>query len=188
MSDREIAAVCTHLNQRDRTLFVVGVRTGFRISELLSLRIKNVVDEHGNVLPEIYMARKSMKGRTEGRVVPLHPDATTAIRSLISEMVSTYPDLPMTTPLFVSTKPGAALEPISRIQAWRMLTKAYAEAGLTGKLGCHAMRKTFADRVYKKLDRDLVRTRLAMGHRSVQSTADYISFEESEVTAAIIGA
>jgi integrase len=189
LSDLEIQSVSSHLNTRDRALFVVGVRTGYRISELLSLRLQDVVTAQGRILPEIYMARKSTKGRNEGRSVPLHPDATTALMAWVTEMCATHPDLPMETPLFISgkTKDGK-IKSISRIQGWRTLTMAYADAGLTGKLGTHAMRKTFADRVYKKLNRDLVMTRAALGHKSIQSTVDYLAFEESDVTSAIISA
>lgn len=189
LSDQEIQSVSSRLNTRDRALFIVGLRTGYRISELLSLTLKDVVTPQGHILPEIYMARKSTKGRNEGRAVPLHPDATTALMAWVNEMCSTYHDLPMGTPLFLSGKTkNGELKPISRIQGWRTLVKAYMEAGLTGKLGTHTMRKTFADRVYKKLDRDLIRTRAALGHKTIQSTADYLSFEESDVTRAIIGA
>lgn len=136
------------------------------------------------------MARKSTKGRTEGRSVPLHPDAVLAIFALVREICELSAENPsVDTPLFISHKTkNGELKAISRVQAWRTLTMAYGKAGLTGKLGTHTMRKTFADRVYKRLDRDLVRTQHALGHRSIQSTADYLSFEESDVTRAIIGA
>ena len=48
------------------------------------------------------------------------------------------------------------------------------------------MRKTFADRVYDRLDGDLVKTAQALAHRSVSSTASYLTFRESEIDEAIL--
>jgi integrase len=44
MTDAEIVQVSSQLGARDRAFFVLGVRTGFRVSELLSLRIADVVN------------------------------------------------------------------------------------------------------------------------------------------------
>ena len=48
------------------------------------------------------------------------------------------------------------------------------------------MRKTFADRVYERLGGDLVKLQRALGHRSVVSTASYVSFREEEIDEAIL--
>ena len=46
---------------------------------------------------------------------------------------------------------------------------AFSSNELSGKLSTHAMRKTFANRMYDKLNRDLVKVQRAMGH--AKSTA-----------------
>ncbi len=48
------------------------------------------------------------------------------------------------------------------------------------------MRKTFARRVHEKLGKDLVKTQKAMGHRSINSTVSYLSFNEEEIDDAIL--
>ena len=48
------------------------------------------------------------------------------------------------------------------------------------------MRKTFADRVYDRLDGDLVKTAQALAHRSISSTAGYLTFREAEIDEAIL--
>jgi integrase len=55
-----------------------------------------------------------------------------------------------------------------------------------GKLGTHAMRKTFATKVYTRLQHDLVKTQRALGHRNINSTVSYLSFCEDDVTQAIL--
>jgi integrase len=79
-------------------------------------------------------------------------------------------------------------QPTTRIQAWRILQEAFAANELTGKLGTHAMRKTFANRVYEKLNHDLVKSQRALGHANINSTVQYLSFREEEIDAAILAA
>jgi integrase len=55
-------------------LFVVGHRTGFRISELLSLKVGDV-QQHGKIVDRVTVQRRHMKKKTEGRTVALHPEA-----------------------------------------------------------------------------------------------------------------
>ena len=41
------------------------------------------------------------------------------------------------------------------------------------------MRKTFANRIYDKLEGDLPKTQRALGHKNINSTVSYLSFEEA---------
>lgn len=160
---------------------MLGVRTGFRVSELLSLRVADVV-HGGEVAKFVGVQRRNMKGHIEGRTVPLHDEARAALAVWVVELDAR--GAAAESPLFLSREGGA----VSRTQAWAILTAAYRAAGVFGRIGTHGMRKTFAARVYERLDHDLIRTQKAMGHRSLSSTAAYLSFAESEVDAAIIGA
>lgn len=72
------------------------------------------------------------------------------------------------------------------MHAWRILKEAYTSNEMTGKLGTHSMWKTFADRIYDKLDRDLVKTQKALGYRNINSTVQYLSFREEEIDEAIL--
>jgi hypothetical protein len=48
------------------------------------------------------------------------------------------------------------------------------------------MRKTFADRVYDRLGGDLVKTAQTLAHRSISSTASYLTVRESEIDEVIL--
>ena len=112
----------------------------------------------------------------------LHPAAKAALAAWVfalRQRGGVGPD----TWLFRSRK-GA--RPISRGHAWRILRRAFAAAGVAGNVGTHTMRKTFADRIYARLGHDLVKTQRALGHRCVDSTAQYISFREEEIDEAIL--
>jgi len=180
LSDSELAAVSAKLAPRDRALFVLGVCSGFRISELLSLKV-GAVESGGRIAEQVTVQRRDMKGKIEGRTVDLNEKA----RAVLAEWLAYRRrrlDIGPAAWLFPSRNGGR----ISRVQAWRVLTAAFRALGLAGKLGSHCMRKTFAARMYDRLGHDLIRVQKAMGHKSVASTTAYLSFAESEVTAAIL--
>jgi integrase len=161
---------------RNKALFLLGVRTGFRVSELLSLRVEDVY-QNGQVADRVTVRRANMKKKIEGRTVVLHPEAKAAVATWLVEAYLTEG------PLFPSRRGNGA---ISRVQAWEILQEAYEANGLTGQLGTHAMRKTFANRVYTALKGDLVKTQRALGHKNINSTVSYLSFREEDIDAAIL--
>jgi integrase len=59
---------------------------------------------------------------------------------------------------------------------------------LTGKIGTHSMRKTFASKVYEQLNGRLERVQKALGHKNINSTVAYLSFREEDIDAAILAA
>jgi integrase len=63
---------------RDTALFLLGVKSGFRISELLSLRVGDVA-QHGRLVEQVTVSRQHMKNQREGRTVLLHPEAKAAL-------------------------------------------------------------------------------------------------------------
>lgn len=186
LSEAEVSAVLEALTGpnalRDRALWILGVRSGFRISEILSLRVRDVF-QSGRILERVTVPRRYMKRKAEGRTVLLHPAAREALRAWITELEARGQSGPdrVTFPSRKGTN-----RPIGRRQAWRILRQAFEGAELVGNLGTHTMRKTFADRLYERLGGDLVKLQKALGHRSILSTAAYVSFREEEIDAAIL--
>jgi site-specific recombinase XerD len=146
LTDTEVALVVKSFGgtyaSRDKALFVLGIKSGFRISELLSLTIGDVY-AHGQVVARVTVRRAHMKRKGVNR-------------------------------------------PICRETANQILHDAYASNGLSGKLGTHSMRKTFANHVYDKLGHDLVKTQRAMGHKNINSTVSYLSFCEDDIDQPIL--
>jgi site-specific recombinase XerD len=195
LSDEEVQIIARSFGgtfaKRNKALFVVDYRTGFRISELLSFRVSDV-QQHGKIVDSVTVARRHMKKKTEGRTVPLHPEARAALSVWLEGLQKMLKGtLDPQTPVFCSRVRDTATglrRAISREQAWRILKEAFTSNELTGKLGTHAMRKTFARRMYDKLGRDLVKTQRAMGHRNINSTVVYLSFREEDIADAILAA
>lgn len=184
LTDQEIAAVLEQINRtqqplRNAALFQLGIRTGFRISELLSLRLADVW-QNGRLADEIAVARRHMKKKREGRSVPLHnPEARAALEAWIAALAAaghTAPD----TALFRSRE--GANQPMNRRSAWEMLKRAYTASGLTGKLATHTLRKTFAKQMKELLGDDLLALKEAMGHAQITSTTAYVQFDQRKLT------
>jgi integrase len=176
---------------RNQALFFFGANTGFRISELLSLRLEDVLEKSGVIKDRVTVSKRNMKGKTKSRSVILNEQAK---KSLLPWLVKLRNDgiWFKDEPVFISIRHDRA---ISRVQAWRVLTTAYRAAGLTGKLGTHAMRKTFANNIYDHLLKrvadgeaiDAFRgTSKALGHADIKSTDKYLSFRTGEIDKTIL--
>lgn len=185
-TDDEIEQISTSFEgrfaRRDRAIFLLGLKSGFRISELLSLRISDLI-QRGRLVDRVTVHRRHMKKRTEGRTVLLHPVAKSALTDWIDTAGAKLKLVPDS---FVFQSRKGENKPITRVQFFRILARASAANGITGRLGTHSMRKTFANKIYEKLGGDLVKTQRALGHRNVNSTVQYLSFREAEIDEAIL--
>src|SRR4051794_14420530 len=118
---------------RDRALFMLGIYTGLRISELLSIKVGDVIQD-GRLVERIGVKRHNTKGKHEGRVLLFHPKAQLAVEAWVTISGLTKPN----DCLFHTS--SSTLSAITRQQAWRILRRAFARAGLTGQLGTHTLR------------------------------------------------
>lgn len=169
---------------RDKAVFVVGRYTGERISAILQLRIGDVV-QAGRLADAVTYRRANRKGKVEGRTVRLHPEVKKALSAWINELAKERKVLVADDFVFQSRK--GTNRPIGRIQYHRIFKEAVQANNLIGKVATHSMRKTFADRVYEALGRDIFRTQKALGHRNINSTVQYLSFREEDIENAILG-
>lgn len=178
LSKQEIDQVLSLLKtQRDKTLFILGLKSGFRISELLSIRVKDII-QNNRVVDKIRVTRSNMKANRTRDVI-LHPLAKEYILNLIHQ-----DKLESHHYLFKSRKGDN--KAITREQAWNILREAFDKAHLTGPLGTHSLRKTFSVSVHKALGNDLLATQKALGHSSINSTIAYLPINEEEVDNAIL--
>lgn len=170
-TDKEVFDVLKILKTpRDKCLFYLGVKTGFRISELLSIRIQDLLEHDNTLKGSVTVLKSKMKGKIATRSVALNTETIEALY----EYLSTLPEDQVY--LFESSRGR-----LSRYQASRIIKEAAYTLNLTGKIATHSMRKTFCSRVYSKSGKDLVKTQRAMGHTSPNSTVSYISFLDSEI-------
>lgn len=164
---------------RNTGLFLLGVSVGGRISEMLSLTIGDVWDFKGNKpIDDFYFRREIVKGKEKARRIPLNRDGRNAIGMLVGWQNTYTGNIKPSDPLFLSRKSDAHgnKQPFQRKQAERILKQAFENAGLTGRLNTHTLRKSFATRVYN-VRRDIVAVQEALGHASIVTTRKYLGVD-----------
>ena len=156
---------------RNRGLFMLGVSTGGRISELLSLTIGDVYQNRAAV-SDLLFDRSIVKGGEVSRAVPVNVDGREAIEALVDWHHRKYQTLAPTRPLFPSRNKSGSVA-MNRQTAHEMLKQAFTAAGLNGKLATHSLRKSFAQRLYEESG-DIYLVQELLGHRNVATTQKYI--------------
>lgn len=168
---------------RDQTLVVLGITTGFRISELLSLKIRDL-SVGGSLNSHVRIPASRMKGRKRPRSAVLADAARPYLDAWITEL-NLLGRAGGNSPLFPSRSGSGA---ISRSQAHRIITDAFDRAGIQGaerELATHCLRKTYASRMWEAHGQNIWRLQNALGHASPASTVAYLSFDDSEQQAAV---
>ena len=167
---------------RNRGLFMLGVSTGGRISELLALTIDDVWQNQKPVTALLF-DRTIVKGGEISRAVPVNSDGRRAISDLISWHRDQYGNTKDNRPLFPSRN-GQGEKRMSRRTAHDVLKKAFVAAGLNGHLATHSLRKSFAQRLYDRTG-DIFAVQKMLGHKSVATTQKYLGVNYASVREAL---
>lgn len=156
-------------NVRDYLLFVLGINSGLRVSDLLALKVSDVMDDIGNVRDRISM-REKKTGKSKD--FPIGKNARKAIQEYMAR-IEPRNDLP----LFQSKKGNGA---ITRVQAYRILNEAARTVGIKEKIGTHTLRKTFGYHAYKA-GYDLSQIQKLLNHSSPGVTLRYIGITQEQL-------
>ena len=167
---------------RNRGLFMIGVSTGGRISELLSLQIGDVYQNQKPVT-DLLFERSIVKGGEVSRAVPVNADGRLAIDELIDWHRLYYQNTHESRPLFPSRHKSGTVA-MHRQTAHDILKKAFIAAGLNGKLATHSLRKSFAQRLYDKTG-DIYLVQELLGHRNISTTQKYLGVNYADAKAAV---
>lgn len=167
---------------RNRGLFMIGVSTGGRISELLSLQIRDVY-QNDRAVTDLLFDKSVVKGGEVSRAVPVNRDGRRAIETLIAWHRDRYKDTEASRPLFPSRN-GQGEQRMSRRTAHDVLKSAFEAAGLNGHLATHSLRKSFAQRLYDKTG-DIFAVQEMLGHKSVATTQKYLGVNYASVREAV---
>lgn len=155
-------------NLRDYCLFVLGINSGLRISDLLTLKVYDVCGEKGKIKDRITIREKKTNKLKD---FPLGESS----RKALKEYLDSVPDLDQA--LFASRK-GAG--PITRQQAYRILNDAARSIGIKEKIGTHSLRKTFGYHAFQS-GVDITRIQKLLNHSSPSVTLAYIGITQDEL-------
>ena len=118
-------------NYRNYALIVLGACTALRIGDLLKLKWSDVLsDGHGNFKTHITLT-ENKTGKT--KTIALNPQAVKALKLCF----------PYRRGIFIFSNNRKNPAAISRVQAWRIIKTAAEAVGVTARVGCHGLRKSF---------------------------------------------
>jgi integrase len=160
---RDISRMKSALNGRDKLLFIIGINSALRISDLLTLKVGDIRGK--NTLTVYESKTKKTK----------HFRLNSSVVRAISELIPK--EAGDSDWLFPSRKRG---QPISRVQAYRILNTAAQRVGIDYKFGTHSMRKTFGYFAHQQgVDLALIQT--ILNHASQRETLRYIGVEQDDI-------
>lgn len=126
-------------SERDYVLFIFGINTGLKITEILDIKVSDILEKEGCLRVFFHLPYKDSRITKE---VYLNQKVKKDVLHYIKTNHLKNDDY-----LFQSTKTH---KPITRQQAYRIIHHAAEAVGIQGKIGTNSMRKTFGFHAYKR--------------------------------------
>ena len=166
----DINKIIQYFKKRDFkycTIFVIGIYSGLRISDILNLNISDVENKTELEIKE----KKTGKYKR----FPLNEQCQNYIKHWLVIRKKQWAN-DEKKPLFVGKK-HCRLE---RSQVYRKINEACFECGIIGNFGTHTMRKTFGYHHYQQFH-DVALLQKIFNHSSPSITLRYIGIEQEEI-------
>jgi integrase len=162
---------------RDLLLFVIGINTALRISDLLNLRVEHFLDEHQRIRRRFWIKERK-RGKRHEVVI------NASIREALDEYWVAFPDIrgDRNNYVFFNSKTNNYSFPIKRGQAWKFITSICHEVGLSGNFGTHSLRKTWGYHA-RMSGVDLALIMYKLNHESIAYTKRYLGITDDELQA-----
>ena len=163
-SKKDIKAVEKYLkehNERDYVIWVLGLNSGLRVSDIVGLNVSDVVDKtHITIIEKKTQKRKSFY-----------------INDKLKKVLKSYTKgRSLDEPLFL----GKRGYRINRRQVHRFIVNACNELGIKIKASTHTMRKSFGYHHYQQF-KDPIILQKTFNHASISVTMRYIGVEQDEI-------
>jgi integrase len=163
---RSMAHYFKEQNERDYIMFMVGIYTGKRISDILKIRISDVKNRN-----TINIREKKTGKQSANEINPI-------LKKVLKEYCK---DKDPEEYLIKSRKKTG--KPMNRSTAYRILNKAAYEFGLEN-IGNHTLRKTFGYHFYKEF-KDVATLMEIFNHSDPSVTLRYIGINQETANQAI---
>ena len=164
-------------NKRNSLLVVCGLNTALRISDILKLRWKDVYNE--NLLS--FKSHIDVKEQKTGKktTVFINKNLKEAFASFLKDIIAKKGKLCEVMEQFIFLGQKSTDKPISRIQAFRIISEAAAKCLLSHKVSCHSLRKTFGYHAWKKGVSPALLTSI-YNHSSYKITTRYLGIDQDD--------
>ena len=163
-SRKDVTAIEEYLklhNKRNRLIFVFGINTGLRVSDILALDVDDVLNKTHIEIRE----KKTGKYKR----FPINKK----LKKVLDEYLITKE---IGEPLFI----GKKNKRLHRSQVYRFLNEACTALNIKENIGTHTMRKTFGYHHYKQFN-DVALLQNIFSHSSPSITLKYIAISQEEI-------
>lgn len=162
----DIADYLRSRSERDYIMFLFGIYSGLRISDILKLRVRDVKGKEKIVMRE--------KKTGKERKVPLNKVLKKSLASYVGQKKDYE---------FLFRSRQGCNQPVSRQQAWKILSEAGERFGLDS-IGTHTLRKTFGYHMYQQTH-DIVTIQKILNHATQDYTLRYIGITQDTLDSAV---
>ncbi len=159
---KDIANYLKKDNTRNYIIFIIGINTGLRISDILKLRVMDVRNKQSIILKE----SKTRKSRN----IKINKVLRKELRLYCSGKDSHE---------YIAKSRNGINRPITRDQAYKILREVSEMFGLE-HIGTHTLRKTFGYHFYSQT-KDIGSLRIILGHSSETSVLRYLGLLEENI-------
>lgn len=172
LQDSEVFALYEIADNEYRCLISIGIRTGFRISEILSIQWIQVLNPDNSIRETVEVKKRYVKGATATRRVPLHDETKLFLKNYYESLDGLNKS--HHTKLFKN-------HATTYHRGFKKLIRRIGIKEDAGTIAFHSFRKHFAAGMYQKLDKDIFALQKVMGHLSLSSTAHYVGVDEEKI-------
>lgn len=158
----DLENICNYLkkeNDRDYMMLVFGIFSGLRISDILSLKIRDVKDKSS-------ISIREKKTRKINKI---------KINKTLKKSIDEYVKDKDPDDFLIKSRKGYN-KPITRIRAYQIL-KSLEDKFDIEDIGCHSLRKTFGYHYYKNT-KDIATLQMIFNHSSPVITLAYIGINQ----------
>jgi integrase len=162
---KQIKEYLKEKNERNYILFVMGINTGLRISDILKLKVGDLKGSH--------ISMREMKTGKQKRI-----QITVALRREMKWYIEEMEDHEY----LIKSRQGKN-RPIGRSMAYKILSTTAAEFGLD-EIGTHTLRKTFGYHMYMQT-KNIALLMEIFNHSSERVTLRYIGVNQDAMDKAM---
>ncbi len=153
---------------RNRLIFIFGINTGLRISDILALNVEDVKNKDYVKIRE----KKTKKIKT----FPLNNKLKSLIKEYLPIREKYSYAISNDSPLFI----GKKHKRLNRSSVYRFLNHACNELNISANIGTHTLRKSFGYHHYKQF-RDIALLQKILNHSNPSTTLRYIGIYQDEI-------